>query len=109
MSTDFWYTLVMKIPKTFNHNQVAREFWRWASENQPRHRRLTYSMLPLRGHHPKIVTGEKIFFWKKLLDFLVQKGWPEYAMIWTSDGELVVFDKYLLQDVRNEIQRNRIR
>ena len=109
MSIVIWYTFVMKTPKTFSYSQQAREFWRWASENQPRHRELSYQFLPLKGHRPKIKKGTKISFWLKLLDFLVSKGWPEYAIVWTNNEELIIFDKYLLQDVKNEIQRNTIR
>jgi len=99
----------MDTPKTFNHNQPAREFWRWAKKNEPRHRDLQVRFLPIKGKMPKVKTGDDISFWKKLLDFLVKKGWPEYAIIWTVDKKLVVFERYLLQEVKNAIQRNQIR
>tara|TARA_A100001515_G_scaffold114033_1_gene95404 strand:- start:2592 stop:2891 length:300 start_codon:yes stop_codon:yes gene_type:complete len=99
----------MKIPKTFDHNQAAQAFWTWAMDNEPRHRTLKVNYLPIKGKLKKIHKGNDVSFWIRLLDFLVLKGWPEYVVIWTNNQEMVVFEKYLLQDVKNAIQRNRIR
>ena len=103
MSTSIWYTGFMPVPKVFSSNPNAIEFWRWAQENEPRHRTLTVGLLPVKGHRPKLRDGSSISFWKRLLDFLVGKGWPQYAMIWTHEGEMILFSTYLLQDVKNEI------
>lgn len=99
----------MHRPKTFDYHPSAREFWRWAKENEPRHRKLMMGFLPVRGQVKKIKNGGTYIFWKRLLDHLVSKGWPAYCMIWTDEEELIIFERYLLQGVRNEIQRNRIR
>ena len=99
----------MKIPITFTYSQPAKAFWIWAKENEPRHRTLTVRYLPVKGHREKIKSGGNITFWKRLLDFLSDKGWPEYVIVWTNDDEMMIFTKYLLQDVKNEIQRKKIR
>jgi len=99
----------MNIPKTFTHNQPAKAFYTWAMKNEPRHRKLKVNFLPVKGKLKKIHDGKDITFWIRLLDFLVSKGWPDYVVIWTCDRQLLVFDKYLLQDVKNEIQRKAIR
>lgn len=99
----------MKIPKTFTYSQPATAFWKWAKSNEPRHRNLTVKFLPIKGQVPTIKSGGKFSFWKRLLDFLVKKGWPDYVIVWTNEGEMMVFTKYLLQDVKNEIQRKTIR
>ncbi len=70
---------------------------------------LKVKFLPIKGKLKKIQEGNDITFWIRLLDFLVSKGWPEYVVIWTCERELLVFEKYLLQDVKNEIQRKAIR
>ena len=96
----------MSIPKSFSHSQPSREFWRWASENEPRHRRLIMKGLPISNRN-KVRSGN-LRFWKRLLDHLVSKGWPVYVMLWTHDGEMQVFETYQLQGVRNEIRRSSI-
>jgi len=96
----------MDIPKTFSHSQPSREFWRWASENAPRHRVLRVGGLPLRNRNS--VKKGSVAVFKRLLDHLVSKGWPEYVILWTHDGEMQVFGSYLLQGVRNSIRRSRI-
>ena len=57
----------------------------------------------------RIEEGGSFAFWKRALGWLVQKGWPEYVIIWPDDNKMILFEKYLLQGVKNEIQRNRIR
>ena len=99
----------MNTPKTFQKSQPAQAFWTWAMQNEPRHRELKVKFLPIKGKLKKIQEGNDMTFWIRLLDFLVSKGWPEYVVIWTCDRELLVFEKYLLQDVKNEIQRKAIR
>ena len=99
----------MNIPKTFTYNQPAKAFYTWAMKNEPRHRQLRVNFLPIKGRRKKIHEGNDISFWIRLLDFLVSKGWPDYVVIWTCDRQLLVFEKYLLQDVKNEIQRKAIR
>jgi hypothetical protein len=98
----------MPIPKTFTYSQPASAFWQWASENEPRHRHLTVGFLNVKGKRDKLRSGGDLLFWTRLLDFLVEKGWPKYGIVWTSDKQMVVFDRYLYQDIKNEIQRKRI-
>lgn len=99
----------MKIPITFSHNPSAIAFWIWAKTNEPRHRTLRVSFLPMKGKSTKIKEGNDLLMWIRLLDFLKSKGWPEYGIVWNEERGLVVFNKYLIQDIYNAIQRNQIR
>lgn len=96
----------MQMPKSFSHSQPSREFWRWATENQPRHRRLQMKDLPIRNRNK--IRDAKLNTWKRLLDHLVSKGWAQYVILWTHDGKMLIFEEYQLQGVRNEIRRSSI-
>ena len=98
--------MAAKIPARFVKHPSSREFLRWAVSTQPRHRELKFSMFGKDAY--KVEDGGTFFIWKRLLDFLVRKGWPDYVMLWTSDGELMIFEKYQLQGVKNELRRSRI-
>ncbi len=102
---------------TYSYHQNAKAFWRWAEANVPRHRTLTQKTMPLERIHrrprTKVVESlrkrQKPIFWRKMLDFLVAEGWPEYALVWTRSGDIYIFEKYLLQGAMNEVSRNRVR
>ena len=49
----------------------------------------------------------KLVTWRKILDYLVEEGWPEYTILLVDDRFYIV-EKYLLQGMLNEVQRNRI-
>lgn len=62
--------------------------------------------LPIRNRNK--IRDAKLTTWKRLLDHLVSKGWARYVILWTHDEEMLIFEEYQLQGVRNEIRRSSI-
>lgn len=99
----------------YSHTWEAVVVCQWAIANAPVNRPFTKTTVPLHKFirckktevKKAMLRNYKLVTWRKILDYLVEEGWPEYTILLVDDRFYIV-EKYLLQGMLNEVQRNRI-